>query len=137
MNDHIWVIVGFSCDYIRGQIENLELEAQYKHTTVKSRFVLPPEVREKRLHNLINKPSNRGYFLTKELAVQSIEQDCEAIQELGYYTYLLIEKHGVNAIDAHCWHETDGETWFKLSADFMRYEPCEKPECLRGLISFA
>jgi hypothetical protein len=137
MNKHIWVIVGFGFDYIQGQIENRELEEQYRHTVVKSRFVLPPEVREKRLKNLISKPSNRGYFLSKELSIQTIENNCQFIQEQGYYTYLLIEKHGANTIDAHCWHEPDGETWFKLSDGFTRYEPCEKPDCLVGVVSFA
>jgi len=137
MNDFIWVIVGFSSNYIRGQIENLELEEQYRHMVDKSRFVLPPEVQEKRLRNMLNKPSNRGYFLSKELAVETIENNCEYIQELGYYTYLLIEKHGANIIEGHYWHESDGETWFKLSDDFTRYEPCEKPDCLVGVVSFA
>ena len=50
---------------------------------------------------------------------------------------LLIEKHGANTIDGHYWHEPDGETWFKLSADFERYEPCKKPDCLVGVVSFA
>jgi hypothetical protein len=137
MNDFIWVIVGFGFDYIQGQIENRELEEQYQHTADKSRFVLPSEVQEKRLRNMISKPSNRGYFLSKELAVETIENNCEYIQELGYYTYVLIEKHRLDTIDSHCWDDRDGETWFKLSDDFTRYEPCEKPDCLSGLISFA
>ena len=85
MNDFIWVIVGFSSNYIRGQIENLELEEQYRHMVDKSRFVLPPEVQEKRLRNMLNKPSNRGYFLSKELAVETIENNCEYIPFKNFF----------------------------------------------------
>lgn len=132
----IWVMIGFGLDYIQGQIENRKLEEEYRHTVVKSRFVLPPEIELKRLKNSVKKPHNRGYFTNKERAIELLGNECEYIQEGGYYTYVLLEKVGLDNIDSVYWPDEGGETWFKLSEDFTKYVPCEKPDWAIGTISF-
>jgi hypothetical protein len=136
MNEQdIWVIVGFGFDYIQGKIENQKIEDEYRHAIVGSRFVFPPEIELKRLKNLVGGPSNRGYYTSKELAVNELTANFDLVHEMGYYTYILIERVMANTIDQHYW--PDGETWFKLSDDFKQYEQCEKPKCFHGIVDFA
>lgn len=54
-----------------------------------------------------------------------LTKECEYIQEQGYYTYILLEKVGLNNIDSVYWPDEGDETWFRLSEDFTRYETCE------------
>ena len=132
----IWVMVGFGFDYVRAQIENQRFEEEYKNSVKNGRYQFSPEDQLKSLHNLINKPHNRGYFTSKERAIELLTNECEYIQEQGYYTYILLEKVGLDNIAAFYWPDEGGETWFKLSEDFERYEPCEKPDWAVGTVSF-
>ena len=49
MNKHqdIWVMVGFSFDYVRAQIKNQQLEEEYKNLVKNSRYQFSPEDRRK------------------------------------------------------------------------------------------
>ncbi len=134
---NLWIIIGFSFDYVQGQIENKQMEHDYKHTVEGSRYIFPPEIYQRRLKNLIKKPTNRGYFTSKNLALESIEKDCEYIQERGYYIFLCLEKFSLNVLEGSCWGDEDYETWFKLSDDFEKYELCEKPEFAKGTVDFS
>jgi hypothetical protein len=138
-NKYIWIVVGFSTNYIAGLEYHQESE-QYARDKMKrngysrcSDFMTPDEQIE-RLKHSIPKPANRGYFLSKKEAEAYIKKYPDAIHEY-YYSFLCLEKHYLGVADSHAFGEDDEETWFELVGD--DYKKVDRPDFALGVCSFA
>ncbi len=85
----------------------------------------------------------RGSYLNKEELIDRIKRstDVYGICE-GYYIYLLIETHQLNAIDACIFDPPsfqESEMWFKfikIDDENYEYQQIPRPECLAGVCNF-
>jgi hypothetical protein len=85
----------------------------------------------------------RGSYLDKQELIDRIKKSTDVYDLCeGYYMYLLIETHQLNAIDACNFDPPtfiDTEMWFqfiKLGEDNYEYQQIPRPECLAGVCNF-
>lgn len=78
-----------------------------------------------------------GWYSDLETAQKCVDEDWAGFYEAGWYNYVVIERmvEGLYNLSGLCL-DRQTEWWYRYDNNTGKWVPCDKPECLKGVVNF-